>query len=1607
MKQYTEQINSLKEPTFQQIRGIAVRSISHLSKLERDKLWEKLNHGVELLDSHELMCQYLFSYGNMHEAKIRDAVKCLPREILRGEFEIVDWGCGQGIGTICLFDYLRTLGYNSNVKKVTLIEPSKKALERARLHVNSYIKNDSLISSFPDYFDKILNENIKSKNGLPVIHIFSNILDVKDIDLKELATKIDNAVVDDNYIISVGPLNPNNKRIDAFYNYYNAPILYDYENTQYDYGGNSTCTYKAKVYKLSYNKQGNLIPIEFYPSVQFHAAYKLDCVNINFNEKQKTDSFLNSLKVFDTSTPFDIGASIYDDIHPVLAVLNNIITRGLPTKASPFIEDVFQKTFNYSQRSEKYGTFSYPISKNIDVEKVLKWYHSIITKQKALNYSEIDVEQLQLVFSPIAIARIQKTILEALMTDKLDIKSKEWKILVEEKDVPCSALAFADLSEMFNNLTKLSVKYQDFVFPEIKLDIISNDVFVNSGLHLDKGNVFLEAKPKHFNIDYDLVIDVSVFETSNIKKESFSKFKCKNNCYFNNRSVIQVNCERNIYTTDRIAYRNVVEETKRGSYTEIDETKELLKYFLQLVFRKEGFRAGQLPILNRALQNKSVIGLLPTGGGKSLTYQLAAMLQPGVTLIVDPLRSLMKDQYDGLINAGIDTCAYINSSLSDTEKKEAERKMEQSKLLFVFLSPERLAIYKFREKLKNMHELNVYFSYGVIDEVHCVSEWGHDFRFSYLHLGRNLYNYVRAKEGKVSLFGLTATASFDVLADVERELSGNGAFPLDAETIVRYENSNRLELQYKIEKINVEFEYDNFPIGLDISLPKPVKLPNDKQFKEAKRAFLKEYIKVIPNYINEIQTDNSIHRIKKAFEDRQGNNEGVENDLKTTFSDNFYCRKSEYEQSGIVFCPHVNNSAISVSENKSSLIDFIPDVGTFSGGDDKDDNSMNNLELFRADKLPLMVATKAFGMGIDKPNVRFTVNLNYSSSLESFVQEAGRGGRDRKMALSIILLSHYRLARINTNYPNKAFPFQNIKGRWFKPESLKKIFEFYKIEFNDDTVEYLTPQKDIVKFSCNKKDLEDNYIFYRNLCSKDNCSDYDKCDLKKVSVEYRNFNSWKYIKDLEKYISDNKLKIDKNNLRYFNSDYETVMYFYNNSFKGELIEKKAMFEILSLKKVKMFYGDDTEIKPDELFTVKGFLGTLENAEEETEIVTFVKYIPDKLEKEINACLEKVRINNVFSLKCITEKPVNSENDCYEALINFHKRYFDLNDINDLVNNIQNANTLYGTTLVEKTISKVLEHISSLIIYNTYSDLAKAIYRMTCIGLIKDFTQDYSKDSYRIVCKRKKEGEYYKGLERFLLRYYSEDRAKEEIQNVFIIDVKSKSELEKEIFQCLSYLTTFVYDKISVKRKRAIDDMRTFCITGANEEKDWKETNEDLKDFIYYYFNSKYARRDYQTVDGQDYSIMIDTNEGKESNDKILFKYMKIIEKDFLENKSEPGSTEIDNVKHLQGAVRLLRRSETDNNPTLALLNSFCILFLGTNNNENLEKEVVESYKDGMIEFAKRADRENKLTEFWNWYYEYNEKIKSFSTNKLDELKIEIISSIHQEKFNKITSKYLA
>lgn len=1501
---FIQKVSNFSPLNFSNIRKLANDELNQLSKSEKDKLWDKLDRGIALLDSHELLCQYLWSFGNMHQAKLLDAFKYLPKDLIHQPFEIMDWGCGQAMGTINLFDFLKDNSLINNVKKVTLIEPSKVALNRAVEFVTCYQKqSDFELNSYAAFFESLKNSEIESHSDLPIVHIFSNILDVAQIDLKYLASLVDGNKAKNQYLVCVGPLNPMNQRIDAFLNYFspkNRNVLHQFEDSYY----RDKWTNKTRIYQLIADNEPHLIPIEYYPAVQFTAAYELDIIQ----QLRKEHKFAIDYDYFDTVAPFDIGASVYDDINPVLAVLNNIICRGIPTKASPFVESVFATNFDLSKRTDNRFVIEYEQNESINIDQL----KSIIENGFDYNSSN-NLELIQHLYTPIAIARFQKVLVEAILTGHLEIESEKWEFLIEEKDVPFAYIAIEDFKVMYANLISLTQDFEHLVLPEIKLTVLNASVFNTSTLHF--GNVVHQkASQQIINKTYDLVFTLSQAKSNVYEIEDFSQYKAKNNCYFNSCTAITKKAKRYIYTTDLITYKNLVTKDQGGNYSEINETKEKLEFFVQLLFRKVAFRPGQLPILDRAMQHKPVIGLLPTGGGKSLTYQVAAMLQPGVTMIIDPLKSLMKDQYDGLINIGIDSAGYLNSSQSSAEKKAVESQLENSQLQFIFLSPERLAIYSFRERLKHMHDYNVYFAYGVIDEVHCVSEWGHDFRFSYLHLGRNLYNYVRSKNKEISLYGLTATASFDVLADVERELSGNGAFELDPDTIVRYENTNRLELQYKIEKVPIKFDedpyYDQKKI-IDPKLPKALNISNSFKAFESKGNFLKDYIEHVPHYFNQLIENKNVQLIKDSFFDRQGNNTGIEEKLVTEMPSDYLSTKSKYNQAGIIFCPHVNGTGISVRINKERFEKSIKDVASFSGQDD-DSLSMDNLEKFRDNKSPLIIATKAFGMGIDKPNVRFTVNLNYSSSLESFVQEAGRAGRDKKMALATIFVSDYRLATIKRSYINNSSILSVLKGKWFHEADLKQILNQYNLDIPEEHILKADPVQDIVKLKC----IKDNKMFGFKECS-DVCTEFKRCQLRMVSDEAR---GWKAEKELIEDLRNANLNISKKNFEYLNPDYGTVMFFFNESFKGDIAEKSFMHKLLNVMEVK--------VGEKERLTYNGFLTPLIESYGKNDLVVYVPY----------------SINPIPN-----EKP------------------------RDFVGR-QNGHMI---------------------------DLSKAIYRMCCIELIEDFTQDYANNEFRILVNNKEEGGYYNGLYNFLLRYFTADRATLEVEKAKTFEIKNDNDPEttKEIYRCLAYLTSFVYDKISEKRKRAIDDMRNFCMVGLENKDNWIESNEKLKDDLYYYFNSKYAKPDYTLDDGTPYSLLVDTEEGKRSDTETVFKYLRVIEDELVGT-----GTPLDNVRHLYGAVRLISRSLTDTNPTLYLLEVFCLAYLGTKKNENLKNQLSQRYADGMLDFS---DRFNSQKEFWKFFELYNKQLETLlKARKLKELQDNSMLQVHNNQLNTVISNYL-
>lgn len=1285
----------------------------------RDNLGRNLNRGTAVLETEEQCCAYMSAYGPMHHHKLMRALdeKEFPYSDLTDGVEIYDWGCGQGIGTMAVIEKLRQHNMLGKLRKVVLEEPSDVARDRAILHVKKALEDyHADVVAVSKYLPSDYGDNSNSITSINVeqpiaIHIFSNILDIEAVSLKGVSKMITSSGKK-HIVLCIGPADLKESRLSNFRNYFlekHIHLFTNFRDTQFGQHPNKRdygCLISSFSFCLSPASE-ILHKYKYFAPIQYFASYT-----------DKITSHSLAQGAFEILAPFDMTA--HKNLCPVYALMSNLISRGCPTLAS---------------------------------KRVLDYVSTMTDERKAKNLN--------------AVARIQKTLIEAIISERLDINKQEWSILVIEDKTSVAKISIEDFSETYHNLIALTNDYDEMVLPRLSVSTKKNAL----------------SKKK-----YDAVIDVSIDQPCNAKDVSFSDFKASNDCYFIVRSSERVYADRILYTTEQISYKPLVERNSQGIYNRIEENCSKLRYFLNLIFRKEDFRPGQLPILNRALQLKSVIGLLPTGGGKSLTYQLAAMLQPAVTLVVDPLKGLMKDQYDGLLNTGIDCISYINSDITKNFKEGRRRELALtgSQVQIIFLSPERLSIHRFRNVLRSMRESGVYFAYGVIDEVHCVSEWGHDFRLAYLHLGRNLFNYVLPKkvEGKdnhISLFGLTATASFDVLADVQRELSGTNAFSLEEDATVRYENTNRLELQYNVVEVDAK----------DIQKSKEVDC--------LKENTLLEVIDDATRKIVEIQNEDAVETIKKRFIERENlmDSDKVSHiyhtDLSVDVESDWYNR-TYTDTAGIVFCLRANR------EYKANVYNSVPTVettlrnhgvrsiSTYKGGDDTACQ-----DSFLKGGTNIMVATKAFGMGIDKSNVRMTFHLNYPGSLESFVQEAGRAGRDKKMALATIMYS---------------------------------------------------PEKFWVK----------------------------------------------------------NVKTDK--WQDFSADYINNKFFYDSNFLGEAFELYVMELLINKLHVKIsneeFYGID---KP-----------CIANSQG---IVKFIK-----------------RYNKGQILTYYISYKEN------EQILDEYNQYLYANQMpvfNTL--NAKKLKTNHGFSYIRDYGSAV------------YKDaIQKAIYRMCIIGLIDDFTEDYSEQTFRITTICQEDTEYYERLSSYYRKYYSTERVES-----MMTEVRTLAKTEGVIMACLKHLTSFIYKSIAEKRARGILDMEQFCNLAISSKQDWKETNEELKDFIFYYFNSKYAREGFVTYDSNlqidvPFSLKDDTNHDDHSEEEItsfdlVRKYMRVVDTEIVNHDSQ-----MDNIKHLQGAVRLIRRAIADMNPVLNLLNVFCILFLGQETNEMLEDELYDDYKAVFIQY---------------------------------------------------------
>lgn len=1091
---------------------------------------------------------------------------------------------------------------------------------------------------------------------------------------------------------------------------------------------------------------------------------------------------------------------------------------------------------------------------------------------------------IQICLIPFAVARLQRAILEAIANGILDLDEKKWTIAILERDVPCAQLAIDDLINTTEILSSLSE--DPFILPKIELSVFSTQEFINSNYHVFSPELISEFNStKHF----DLVIDISVLERFNNSGNIASNAKE----IITIRSIHYKDTKRKIATAELIKYKPFCVNHNESGVWSIEDLriKEGLEYLLQSLFRKRSFREGQLPIMHNALQCKSVIGLLPTGGGKSLTYQLSALLQPGICLVIDPIRSLMKDQVDGLNRNLIDSCVYINSTLQGEEKRKAMRKLAKGEVQFVFISPERLQMEEFRKLLNDMYDECLYFSYCIIDEAHCVSEWGHDFRTAYLRLGENAIRYCKTKnQNHIPLFGLTATASYDVLADVQRELSGNDENRrLTEESIIRSEYSKRNELQYVIEEVT-------YPTGALNNI-----WDLKRELSGKKQARVKRLLTDLPETINRFLSDPySVF----SETDWELNGKGELEAHKKMQIDNYSPAEfySNNKNAALIFCPHTKGSfgvtdkfkidkagMPVIREGYYDILNSQPEInaGYFMGsGNDSDtigkaiqEESFENQDKFINNELNLMVATKAFGMGIDKENIRCTIHINYPSSIESYVQEAGRAGRDRKIALSYIL---YNDQEVDLPTEEELIDHDLDINMYFHKNSFKGVAKELAV-LDELLTEIYYPDRTF--------ELENliNNEFDTNV----------KCNYWEGGINKRLYVNFNFSEPLG--------YLDLNTL---------------NGFPGGSVNPMLSAQIFPLLKEyiqSLNLNEPVHLwlqRSDKQIGIEKIVESKREGEAFNITVGFYNNTKERV-KTITEWLKKV-VHPSFTEQIVQRMRANcTEAESFiEEVCDNYERFTHGQELD--------FETFCNSRDLSKGNPTGTAYKMFMALYNGYRDkmdTEKAIYRLSTLGIIDDYTVNFSSNTFTLKGRKKTAKEYRENLHRYLLKYYSEKTSKAKLRKLDKIDEPTP------IRKALYFLVNFVYSEIQKKRQLAIHDMKTACRLGL------EKGSVELKDYIDLYFNSKYARAGYSYFNekGKEVNASLPdlTDNGKNEDLKWVWLFVEIVEED-------PKAGQIDNIKHLRGACTRMLNNQPDSY-TLLLLNAFTLYMLEYKNPRYLQE----------------------------------------------------------------------
>ena len=699
MSDFTREFIFRNDISFIGMRNTA-RSFLPKDHMEQDKLYQDLKRGKDILDDEMHLNMYLKSFGKMHKAKLDAAFDCLPdiSSIFSEGIEIYDWGCGQGTASICLLDFLRSKNIAHNIIAINLIDPSIPATRRAREVLSCY--ENIRVNAVNKVFDDLDEQDFVRSNHRK-LHLFSNILDVDAFDLAQFTHLFQKSFFGSNYFVCVGPYYYNNKRVDEFIAATDPDDMYATFNKERGMWQNDW-TISLRIFFKEFSRIENILDIrrrieDFHKNDQFFAGYILDSVAEEYAKsdiEKETEELFKSLSAFDVKSNKSLESTKNCD--PKLAVLANIVSRGLPTIAPVEIETIFSDIFDISTKPQANEIINFKSKHKISkteinealhvvdprfdvafyngdmlesqfekdfVEKYLNRadsqyliqllepqrplstivnipdkrfsrdqrvdfsfempygetktgfifeldgvpYHSNIFQklrdesrdqltadsgwntyrlEELKDYSflqnweqEVSLNKylttikrnsqkhitgkwkdtLQIVLSPLAIARIERTLLQALLSGAVNLASEKWKILVIERDVPCATIAISLLQKSFEKISAMDGS--NMKLPPIELTVVSTKEFADSKLHMK--NAVETSVPDE---DFDFCIDISMLLRDNIDA---LPLKVKANAVYIIRSSHYKKKERTICSAENIIYPPFVKKNATGTYVAV------------------------------------------------------------------------------------------------------------------------------------------------------------------------------------------------------------------------------------------------------------------------------------------------------------------------------------------------------------------------------------------------------------------------------------------------------------------------------------------------------------------------------------------------------------------------------------------------------------------------------------------------------------------------------------------------------------------------------------------------------------------------------------------------------------------------------------------------------------------------------------------------------------------------------------------------------------------------------------------------------------------------------------------------------------------------------